>query len=323
MTFDKKYGPHLLYFLSIDIINSTSIKNELKNKKESSSSWSIMFNSFFNDVDNHLGKIYKDIPEINDFQGLFKWRTIGDEIVYFSQIKDLYHLVEHVKAAITFSKEFNAREHNNLKIKLTSWIAGFPVNNALFYEKEQELLAHNSRKIRNYPHINFLGPCIDTGFRIAKYSSLDKFVLSIDLTLVLLHYINSNCKAIKNNQFKFYFDNEKTVKGINNGRYPIIWLNLKEKDSREFILEKKDKCCTETLYKYCIEYMEENRIFKPFVIQNQNEIFKYSEQYIKEFNKVKKVLLFNEEETPSSIEPSFQKDRQSKIDLNDLNTKVF
>ena len=79
-----------MYFCSIDIIDSTRIKNEYKNKQENSSSWSIKFNSFFEDVDNHLAKVYKEIPDIEDFQGLFKWRTIGDEIVYFAQIKNIY-----------------------------------------------------------------------------------------------------------------------------------------------------------------------------------------------------------------------------------------
>ena len=61
-----------MYFLSIDIIDSTRIKNEYKNKQENSSSWSIKFNSFFKDVDNHLAKIYKDVTDSDDFQGLFK-----------------------------------------------------------------------------------------------------------------------------------------------------------------------------------------------------------------------------------------------------------
>lgn len=323
MTFDEKYGPYLLYFLSIDIIDSTRIKNEYKNKKENSSSWSIKFNSFFNDVDTHLGKIYNKIPDLENFQGLFKWRTIGDEIVYFSQIKDLSHLIEHVNAAAQFSKEFNDTEGNSLNIKLTSWIAGFPVNNALFYEKEQKLHSHYTKKIRNYPDINFLGPCIDTGFRISKFASLNKFILSIDLSLILLHFIKNDSKLKEKCNFKFYFDNEQNVKGINNGKYPIIWLNLSERDTLDFILEKNDKCCIKKLYNYCIDYMDKNKIYKPFVFGNQIGIFKYSKKYEDELLKVKKVLTYNEKENPDEKEPLPDKSNKSKVDLNDLNTKLF
>ncbi len=311
-----------MYFLSIDIIDSTRIKNEYKNKQENSSSWSIKFNSFFKDVDNHLAKVYKDIHNGDEFQGLFKWRTIGDEIVYFSQIKNILHIMEHINAAITFSNEFNKIGKNSLNVKLTSWIAGFPVNNALFYEKDQKLLTHNTRKIRNYSDINFLGPCIDTGFRIAKFSYLNKFVLSIDLALIILCFINQNKDLKEKYNFRFYFDNEQNVKGINNGKYPIIWLNLSEKDSLDFILEKNNNCCTLKLYEYCLEYMNKNKIYKPFVFGNEIDIFIPSKQYENELEKVKQVLKYNEMESPDENEP-LNMNNPSKINLSDIDTNIF
>lgn len=205
---------------------------------------------------------------------------------------------------------------------MTSWIAGFPVNNALFYEKDEKLFAHKTKKIRNYSDINFLGPCIDTGFRIAKFSCLNKFVLSIDLALIILYFINNSTELNEKYNFKFYFDNEQNVKGINNGKYPIIWLNLSEKDSLDFILEKNDKCCTVKLYEYCLAYMNKNKIYKPFVFGNEIDIFTHSNKYENELEKVKKVLNYNEKESPEGSEPLNTKDN-SKINLNDLNIKVF
>ena len=290
---DEKYGPHLLYFLSIDIINSTSIKNDIQEKNKNSSSWSIKFSEFFNSIDFVLNESYKD-RKISDLPGLFKWRIIGDEIVYFSKITKINHLHEHVRLAAEFSKKFN-EEEETLKIKLTSWIAGFPVNNALYYdtknEKEQKIHSHTSYKVKPYSNINFLGPCIDTGFRISKYAKLDKYVISIDLALVLLHYINENENLYS---FNFYFDNQKETKGINKGRYPIVWINLNTKDSDEFVLEKKEPCCNKKLYKYCKQFVKSNdRIFMPFVSGDNHNLFTQSNHYKKELEKVKNLLNYN------------------------------
>ena len=54
---------------------------------------------------------------------------------------------------------------------------------------------------------------------------------------------------------------------------------MREKDSLDFILEKNDKCCTVKLYEYCLDYMNKNKIYKPFVFGNEIDIFTHSNQY--------------------------------------------
>jgi hypothetical protein len=312
---NTKYGPYLLYFLSVDIIDSTSYKSSRKEKKESSSSWSISFNSFFVDVDHYLNQAYQKIEKekLTNFQALSKWRVIGDEIVYFSQITNLKHLEYHIKATIDFATKFNQSSKQDLKVKLTSWIAGFPVNNAMYYETaDKKLRAHGNYKIRSYKEINFLGPCIDTGFRISKFASCDKYIISIDLALVLLHYIDT--KENRYSHFRFFFDSEQEVKGVNGGSYPILWLNLKEKDSSEFKLEKKGPCNKNELLKYCDNYIEKNNLYKPFVFGEDHTYFKYSNYYENEFKKVVKILNSFDEIESGNDEDS--KDSKLNTDTN-------
>ena len=287
--------------MSIDIIGSTKIKNELRNNKKNSSSWSHLFKTFFEEVDFYLAKEYKKMED----RGIpypWKWRIIGDEIVYFSRIENIEHLLSHIQVAIEFSKSFNNKENKSLQVKITSWLAGFPVNNALFYTSSKDTFKNNNRpKISPYQDINFLGPCIDTGFRISKYADLNKFVISIDLALTLLVLLERNTPTYELN---FYFDNEKETKGINGGVYPIIWINTGNDNNLEFLLEKSKPCTIESLKEYCISYMKNNNIYVPFVLNQNDEFFKYSENYEKEFEKIS--LLFDYEEDIKIGEDSSQ-----------------
>ena len=313
-----KYGPYLLYYLSIDIIDSTRFKTTYKNKKESSSSWSHQFKIFFEDVDKYLTKAYRNYNDTVKVSFPFKWRIIGDEIVYFSEIYDIQDILGHVLIAINFIKEFNSME-NPLKIKISSWLAGFPVNNALFYTKdEKELRKNNRQRISNYETINFLGPYIDAGFRIANYSTINKYVISVDLALVLLILKNKEDTGAK--ELEFYFDKEKLTKGINKGKYPIIWINIGSDDSITFLLEKSNPCCATKLSEYCKDYMKKHDIYVPFIFEKEDTFFKPSKKYELEYDKVIQLLEFNEQsyiEDENRIDTSGQ-NKLNKIDMKDI-----
>ena len=138
-----KYGPYLLYFLSIDIINSTKLKYESKKKKQNSSSWSLKFKAFFEDVEKKLTNEYLNVfNHKGPISFPFKWRIIGDEIIYFCEIRNLEELPKHVEIALSFIKNFQDPKQT-FQIKISSWIAGFPVNNALY-------LAHDDKKLKSH-----------------------------------------------------------------------------------------------------------------------------------------------------------------------------
>ena len=190
------YPPQLIYFLSIDIVGSTNFKIKTQGHYGSSYSWSLQFVSFFEDIDDALNDAYRNFgaPE-KKMQLLNKWRIIGDEIVYFALVEDLNDLIQHTQIAIDVGTAFNKHQYRHkFDIKLTSWIAGFPVNNAIIFHKNESskrVRSNRGTQIRLYEDINFLGSSIDTGFRIAKYSTEKKYVIALDLVFIILHFIKN------------------------------------------------------------------------------------------------------------------------------------
>jgi hypothetical protein len=77
-----------------------------------------------------------------------------------------------------------------------------------------------SRADKNPHQFDFLGKGIDCGFRIAKFSSTDKFTISAELALALCESANSNSKPFSG---KFNYLGREELKGVINGRpYPIV-----------------------------------------------------------------------------------------------------
>lgn len=277
---DDNNKPYLLFFLSLDIADSTSYKRKEYQKNKCSYTWSIVFKKFFKDLDFLIIKHYKNSSILKDKQKLSKWRIIGDEVVYFALITNISLISEHAKICLNIVKDFN--KNNNLKIKATSWLAGFPINNIIIYEDEKKTLFGNRRDLLPYNQkINFLGSSIDTGFRISKFASINKYVLSIDLAYTLMFLEKEN----KNNYLDFYFDGKKQTKGLKENEYPIVWLSVDK--PQELKLEKPNPCNLNELYEWSFQYMKKTNIYLPFIANDNTEYkeyFKPSHNYIKTYN---------------------------------------
>ncbi|ADG91858.1 conserved hypothetical protein [Arcobacter nitrofigilis DSM 7299] len=331
---------HLLYFFSVDVINSTAFKND-KQKREVnnskycvSSSWAIAFKNFYDEIRKILNDKYNEIIkreniEKENFYFPFQWRIIGDEIVFFSVVKSFVHILYHLEASKNTIVDFNKdKKKIPFSVKGTAWIAGFPVNNTIIKSSSEKGLNFNSNgKISDFENVNFLGPSIDIGFRISKYSSSRKFILSIDLAMIVTYLINNKQSISK---FKFYFDNNQMLKGVGvDGQYPIIWIlsedDIKEKDS--FYLEKSSPCCTKLLYDHLKSTLENLNLLPPFIIGCEHSEFTIPDEYdslykgvIEEFeyafNVVQDIESKNEKQSESkNEEQSESKNGEQEIKL--------
>src|SRR5262249_6657574 len=142
-------------------------------------------------------------------------KAIGDEILLETELKNS----SDARALIRFFGRALARYASRnlaslrLQLKGTAWIAGFPINNHQF-------------QIDTYGSIarDFIGPCIATGFRIAKFATPTKLVVSVDLALVLL---TSTDDALDS-----HFDGTQGLRGVLGGKpYPIIWYKVPGADA--------------------------------------------------------------------------------------------
>jgi len=239
----------IVIFFSVDIIGSTAYKNSKLSRE-----WGKTFKRFFSEFPDYLDRAHDhkayELGTGKTPDKLKKWKTIGDEIVFTQTIKSPYDalfltdvfkntLIHYRKNTLSESK------YDNISLKGSAWLA---------------IADHINTKIVEGEQIDYIGPSIDTGFRISKLSTNRKFTISVELALALLTCFedNNSCKYSNyENKFIFYYDGEKKLKGVLGGKpYPIIWLDTYDNGDRKESLKGivKNPCGITALKSYVADY---------------------------------------------------------------------
>lgn len=219
-----------LYLLfSADVINSTAMKSKLAS---GSNGWLPIFNRF-----------YKAFPKlIMSKSPLFKiWKYVGDELLFYIEVSELNQIPSHVayfKEALLYwnniplqktqdddGNEINTENHPFLKGCI--WLAQTPkIDKALW-------MKYDPNNSNGKTLLDFVGPSIDCGFRIAKFSSQNHLILSVEVL--------SEC--VKDQRFNdsLYYLNSEFLKGVFNEEieYPIFFLIIdKQSETIDLNLRK-------------------------------------------------------------------------------------
>lgn len=282
MTFDNLRSQVRL-FLSVDAIGSSAFKYSTDPEKVAK--WIKSFEAFYDSFEECINEAYLeseslDVPEL--------WKPLGDELVYTVEIKDENEANRQIKRIIkaiqSYSKRVNDSEKpDQLFIKSTAWIAGIPAIN-----KEMPI---------QYPdgefRTDYIGPSIDAGFRLAKFSSKRKMAISVDLALLLTH------PELKDGIERklFHFEGREPLKGIyGNKPYPIIWMNVERDDKSSFetleaslTSDTSQVKSTELLHDYCSKFIDEivhgAQLIRPYFTENKSSLF-YREKPIDDHVKI-------------------------------------
>jgi hypothetical protein len=282
----------LYVFFSFDLVNSTIYKNRQKKM------WPTVFYYFYQIIKEEIRR------EFNEIQ---VWKYIGDEILFFRDLKssaDLFQIVPGAFRALKstlgyLDKLFKTEDLKPLSLKGTLWIA--PVievkgeDFADFKPKwdESANIALNVTYENESSFKDFLGPDIDIGFRIAHYSWKEKLVVSADLAFLLL---KSNTPGTDDNQSvanDLRIVSYEDLKGIWDSRYyPVIWYYddwKKINDSFEYDDRFKEKIIGHiigNIIKGQTEKMDKlEHIFKQLhILENKNELV----ERLKEIEKTQK-----------------------------------
>lgn len=202
-----------------------------------------------------------------DYPPVF-WKAAGDEIFYWKELTDYRQAVVCLYAwrkAINKSRE-ELKDKFKLDLKSTAWIANFPtINTEVVLElnksqldlstqtlilpsdkTEQETnkaVLANLARIKKYEDpkdsgyrakalLDFVGPSIDNGFRLTKFASPRKLIVSIGLAWMLAEGLkdlqSSNNPRVKEicEGWRFYYDGGEVLKGIRSGNpYPVFWID--------------------------------------------------------------------------------------------------
>jgi len=206
------YHPRQILFLSVDIIGSTSYK--YIRQKSNTEGWLEFFESFFLEFHNFYFNEQLEERDPSLVEKLKLWKGLGDEILFYIEVKERKEVINVIKsfreAVINYKEEIREKK---LSVKATAWIAEFPLNNKI---------------LRINGDNDFIGPQIDIGFRLGKYATERKFVISVELALLLTSRDNSEGKL------HFFYDERKNLKNVKLPElYPIIWIEMYDKDIDE------------------------------------------------------------------------------------------
>jgi hypothetical protein len=280
-----EYEPKLLLFLSVDVIGSTAHKQRRVTQSSNTQhtrDWVFAFLYFHQEFpkyfDKHLNVFIEKLRQ-HDNSNYKIWKSLGDEIIFTVQLTHRTQIPIYIaafKAALQeYHNELKAK-HPDIGVKGSAWVAGFPVGNAVV-------------RIGSGGETDFIGPQIDIGFRISKYSTRRKFVISIELAYMLTRITEPEITC------EIYYDGQQEVKGVlANDQYPIFWVDCTDGKltSEEEILSPPYSIQTPRITKFVREFISDNTppLMLPF-IENDDMFNEKPENYEKEVEKVRKATI--------------------------------
>ena len=255
MTEVSEFDWALHIFLSADIINSTEYKQTDK------TGWRDLFQAFYMDFPGYIQrKVQRADEEIR------VWKYVGDEILLYASISHLSDALDIAKAFHAalgdYSKELETKTDDRLSLKGTAWVAGFPVTNAIIRRPGLQSCV-----------VDFLGPGIDTGFRLAKFAEKEKLIINVELAYLILQ----QRKEARVHDFpSLHCDGGQPLKGVNSGRpYPLFWINSGSPSPSRRIDSIRIRPFTDIeLLDVCEEYFSEIiDSSRPFIVTGESCIF--------------------------------------------------
>lgn len=218
-------SPCLRLFLSVDIVGSTEFKSKQASGRGPGErpKWLEVFTDFHNEFHTYL---LRNI-EVRSASPFNFWKALGDELLFYVQVDSLDILLAALTAFEKAIREYREEDKhqykgNRLSLKGTAWVAGFPVINA------ELSLGPEDRK-----QIDFIGPSIDAGFRVSKFSTSNHLCVNAELAYILLEclkgkHLNTGHKdqcGLPLLENRLFFHGLESLKGVVDGKpYPIFYI---------------------------------------------------------------------------------------------------
>lgn len=259
-------------------------------------------------IENELTQDIGDAPSF--------WKTIGDEICFSKLITSEVCLLAtiHAWTATLLKVRKMLKEHDSdLDVKSAAWLAGFPIHNTEIIlsansKSEQSLKDEDDDFVYNALLLlekfygkqgigtdgltqDFVGPSIDTGFRIAAHSTPRKMTISVELAYMCA-YASLGLKVKKSGvqltrdrliNITFGYDDRKPLKGVMGGaHYPILWLDLDTFDGKASQLNDSESKLLNNSFKdkasefrdFCEHFIDHHPAYlcKPYILSEKDEM---------------------------------------------------
>jgi hypothetical protein len=166
--------------------------------------WVAKFRTFYQrypeEFEKHCAQESVLVPEL--------WKCLGDELIFCREIKSAKEVVKLLRAFRAATIAFQNKP-NSIKLKNAAWLADFPVGNS-------EVLVRDATSKK--PRTDYLGPHMDLGFRLTHQASLRRFVISVEVAMLIHHWVND---------LRVFYEGSEVLKGVLDERpYPVLWIDM-------------------------------------------------------------------------------------------------
>ena len=306
--------PRLRIFLSADIIGSTAQKQSKlgaldPNGQANDPSWFTTIQGFYFEAQQSVEESWEKLQTAlgtDSYLGEAPtlWKTVGDEVLFTKVISDHRQVLAIVRcwiSALQAMRDFLVREgKGRLGVKSTIWLAEFPIRNKevvlsgdSFSQRGpiEDYFAENGRILNTYYlngrsdiNIDYVGPSIDTGFRLTTQASARKLIISVEVAYILAMAPRLANQVIV--PFDLRYDGDVYLKGVMGGSgYPLFWIDLSTDDSAAVLSDRllgQDKCDRDLVSDFCRAFFDEKQDFvtPPFIVSSEETVLThYPEWY--------------------------------------------
>jgi len=238
--FDELIRPKLKIFLSVDVVGSTALKQSGRNfdypptlregPEFVNGDWFRFITSFYREFPSTLVNAFSETRERRQKElgdrppnPPMMWKALGDELIFSAELRgerDASIHLESLARAINESVKTWAEGKCPLPVsfKGTAWLAGFPVGNS-----EMPMWAVDA--VPGVPECSigddlydYSGPAMDIGFRLARFATPRRLILSAELADFVL---GDHDPCLKDH---IWAEEPVELKGVLRGRpYPLFW----------------------------------------------------------------------------------------------------
>jgi len=249
--------PKMRLFLSADIVGSTAYKQ----RQPESDKWFRVVVRFYRDAELHFLSQWRacagcELVE-STREHLFGneppelWKLIGDEVVFTKQVERPWQVAICIHVwmeALALLRAELRKADGSLDVKSTTWLADFPLRNrevglrvlpAPLDEPEDLAVANHLRLAAYYAKEtgfarDFVGPSIDTGFRLGAFATPRQMAISVELAHVLSGVHGEveearppSTQGVRYQAPSIFYDGAEPLRGVMGGvPYPRFWIDV-------------------------------------------------------------------------------------------------
>jgi hypothetical protein len=205
-------------FMSVDISGSTSFKSETQADDEGPA-WVGAFEAFFREVPLiMMGQIAAAFMSEDQVPECSVWKVIGDEIIFLAHPTSARQtqLLTNAFYNTVIAYDNKIFERWPLRVRGCCWAAQISSSNRQI--EIPEMMGSDSSQT----YVDYLGPDVDAGFRLAGCVGRGQLMVSSNLVQLLAGLEESE-------GIQFHYIGRKVLKGVYRGRpYPLFLMSRED-----------------------------------------------------------------------------------------------